>query len=43
MELPNHLVPWDTVKKLLEQAKRDAWDEGRSAFRTETNPYQESK
>lgn len=24
MELPSHLLPWDTVKKLL----KGAWDEG---------------
>lgn len=27
MELPNHLVPWDTVKQMLKRA----WDESHEA------------
>lgn len=53
-ELPNHLLPWDTVKKLLKQAKRDAWEEGHEATceahdfygglnYTPPNPYQEDE
>ena len=52
MELPNHLVPWETVKQLL----KGAWDEGHNASvaygmrveaeypkvpRPPNNPYQE--
>lgn len=46
MELPNHLVPWHTVKKLL----KGAWDEGYDACahyhsldteHSAPNPYQE--
>lgn len=45
MELPNHLLPWDTVKILL----KGAWDEGYDAgiateFNVSTpNPYQEDE
>lgn len=28
MELPNHLLPWDTVKKLLKGAWAEGYDEG---------------
>lgn len=45
MELPNHLVPWETVKILLKGAWGEGYDAGwdRGHYETEEtpNPYQE--
>lgn len=50
MELPNHLIPWHTVKKLLKRAWEEGYNHGATdvglGLREEEltpNPYQEDK